>query len=124
MLEQVDAALAAVEIEPKDAASAELARHYAQLIDNAAPAAKYGEALEWLNGVETNVRTDKLRLVIVTALSEHSSASDFGPKLLATLTALGMTPAAAGIAVVQPDSKPLSPLDELRLRREQRKSGS
>lgn len=120
MLEQVENALQAVKIEPKDAATAELARHYAGLIDNAAPAAKYAEALGWLDGIETNIRTEKLRLIIVTALSEHSSASDFGPKLLATLTALGMTPAAAG-GVVQPVSAgPASPLDELRKARERR----
>lgn len=117
MLEQVKQALQAVKIEPKDEATAELARHYAGLIDNAAPHAKYAEALEWLRERQTNIRTEKFRLLIETALSEHSSASDFGPKLLATLTALGMTPAAAGTVATPVNTGPKSPLDELRDRR-------
>ena len=117
MLEQVNRALGAVKIEPKDQATAELARHYARLIDNAAPAAKYAEALVWLRGCETNARTEKFLVTIETALSEHSSSSDFGPKLLAALTALGMTPAAAGTIATPVDTGPTSPLDELRKRR-------
>ncbi len=124
MLEQVKQALQAAKIEPKDEATAELARHYAGLIDNAAPAAKYAEALGWLDGIETNIRTEKLRLIIVTALSEHSSASDFGPKLLAALTALGMTSAAAGTVATPVNTGPNSPLDELRQRRLERESAS
>lgn len=94
MLDEVEKALRAVRIDPKDAGTAEIARHYARLIDDAAPAAKYGEALSWLDSVETNQRTEKHVLLIRSALSEHSVASDLGPKLLAALTALGATPAA------------------------------
>ena len=124
MLEQVSTALKSVKIEPKDQAAAALAKHYARLIDDAAPDKKYAEALEWLAGVDTNQRTDKFRLTIMTALSEHSSASDFGPKLLATLTALGMTPAAAGNVIPEPVNKPADPLDELRKRRQEREKGA
>jgi len=124
VLEQVETALASVKIEPKDQAAAALARHYARLIDDAAPDKKYAEAIEWLAGVDTNQRTDKFRLTIVAALSEHSSTSDFGPKLLATLTALGMTPAAAGNVVPEPVGKPASPLDELRQRRQDKEKGA
>lgn len=124
MLDQVKRALAALKIEPKDEAAAALAQHYARLIDDAAPDKKYAEALEWLAGVDTNQRTEKFRLTIITALSEHSSASDFGPKLLATLTALGMTPAAAGGVVPEPVNKPASKLDELRKKRLERENAS
>jgi hypothetical protein len=94
MLAEVERALNAVKIDPKDAGTAEIARHYARLIDDAAPAAKYGEALAWLDAVDTNQRTEKHAILIRAALAEHSVASDLGPKLLAALTALGATPAA------------------------------
>lgn len=119
MLEQVNAALSSVQIEPKDAAAAQLARHYAELIDNAAPSKKYAKALDWLATVESeSPNADEHERTICAALAEHSVASDLGPKLLAALTSLGMTPAAAGGVVVPPPaSKPKSPLDELRQRR-------
>lgn len=94
MLDEVEKALKAVKIDPKDAGTAELARHYARLIDDAAPDKKYAEALAWLRGCHTNVRTEKFPLIIAAALAEHSVASDLGPKLLATLAALGATPVA------------------------------
>ena len=124
MLEQLNAALAAVKIEPKDEAAAALARHYADLIDNAAPAGKYLKALAWLHGGanQGDEKAGDFTNTIMLALSEHTSASDFGPKLLAALTALGMTPAAAGITIPTPGSVPKSPLDELRQRRAEKQA--
>jgi hypothetical protein len=125
LLEQLNAALAAVKIEPKDVATAELARHYAGLIDNAAPAGKYLKALAWLHGgaSQEDEKAGDYTDVIMLALSEHSSASDFGPKLLAALTSLGMTPAAAGIIAPTPGAVPRSPLDQLRQRRQEKAQG-
>lgn len=126
MLEQLNQALSAVKVEPKDEAAAALARHYASLIDNSAPAAKYDKAIAWLvlGASQEDDNADTYTRVITIALSEHSSASDFGPKLLAALTALGMTPAAAGVAVPQPGAVPRSPLDELRKRRQDKAAGT
>jgi hypothetical protein len=94
MLGEVEQALSAVKIDPQDVGTAEIARHYARLIDEAAPAGRYSEALAWLDGCDTNQRTEKFPQIIRDALAEHSVASDLGPKLLAALTSLGMTPAA------------------------------
>jgi hypothetical protein len=119
MLEQLNEALDAVKIEPKDRPTAALARYYAELLDNAAPAAKYTKALRWLaaGASQDDEKSGDYADLIMTALSEHTTASDLGPKLLAALTALGMTPAAAGIAIPKPGAAPQSPLDELRQRK-------
>jgi hypothetical protein len=78
------------EIDPRDRALADLAVSYAQAID---------EPKDW-----GDVQRDPL--------------AELGPKLLAALTALGMTPAARkGITGDKPAEKPRSPLDELRQKR-------
>ena len=100
----VEAALTAAKIRDEDKATAELARHYAALIDNATPASKYRTPLRDLRrGLDMLERVgeplaaaqagDALERV-TEALGAHSVASDLGPKLLAALTALGLTSAA------------------------------
>jgi hypothetical protein len=92
---EVDEALReARHITVRDAGVVALAKRYAHLIDEAAPAANYGEPLRVL-GLVVHTRDERQALQRITdALSAHSVASDLGPKLLATLTALGLTPAA------------------------------
>ena len=78
------------ELDPRDQACADLAVMYAEHLDDQA---------DW---------ADKLR----------DPLAELGPKLLAALTSLGMTPAARkGIVADKPAEKPRSPLDELRERR-------
>jgi hypothetical protein len=78
----------------RDAGAVALARRYAHLIDEAALAANYGEPLRVL-GMAVHTKDERQALQRITdALAAHSVASDLGPKLLAALTALGLTPAA------------------------------
>lgn len=89
-------ALKTAPVKPEDAATAALARRYARLLDEAAPAARYVKAVGWLARLRLDDDDDEgARHVetIRTALAEHSVASDLGPKLLAALGALGMSPA-------------------------------
>lgn len=107
----VRAVVTAIEATPddkRDAGTVALARRYAMLIDDAAPAAKYREPLAHLAhalkllgmlGVDdggTVDRAEKALAKVSDALAAHSVASDLGPKLLAALAALGLTPAARG----------------------------
>lgn len=107
MARAVGGAIGAAKIRDQDRGTAELARRYAALIDDATPASKYRLPLrdlrraldmlaifEPLAAVEAGQQLDK----ITDALAVHSVTSDLGPKLLAALTALGLTPAAvAGV---------------------------
>jgi hypothetical protein len=118
----VDTALAAEPAGQRDVATAELARTYATLIDQAAPAAKYTKALDWLTRAAADDEDDDAGRHIDTirvALAAHSVASDLGPKLLAALEALLLSPRARGVAMKGgTDGKPAaSPLDELAARR-------
>lgn len=89
---------------PLDAGTAQLAEHYAQLIDNAAPSRSYATALRVIDGFiaenSSILRPDRERELVTawdkvsSALAEHSVASDLGPKLLAALHHLGLTTAA------------------------------
>ena len=89
------------EIPEQDRGAAALARNYARLIDEAAPSAALArhllairEALDVLRINDIRVfgyDVDKSYDAILIACSDHSTASDLGPKLLATLTALGLT---------------------------------
>lgn len=105
---------------PRDKAAVKLAREYARLIDNAAPAAKYRKALDTLArlmGEQPERVVDAFRVVVV-ALSEHSVVSDLGPKYLAVLQQLGMTAAGRG-AKEGPGNDagtpaPANPIDGLR----------
>lgn len=106
--------------DPRDAAAERLAVHYAALIDNAAPAAKYRRALATLHAAAATSDdpdvADALDVVQI-ALAEHSVASDLGPKLLAVLGALGLTTAGRGAAKDGGKRAPSNPIDELRARR-------
>ena len=108
-------------VDPRDQATAALAVGYARLIDNAAPAARYAAALRWLAGVEIgdDPAAEGLREIIVVALSAHTVASDLGPKLLAALEALVLSPRARAAAKkAVSDAKPAgSPLDQIAERR-------
>lgn len=90
----LDEALKSAVTRPEDAATIQLARNYARLLDNAAPHGRYAKAVEWLQELRVDEKCEQFRLIILVALSEHSVASDLGPKLLVTLTELGMTPVA------------------------------
>lgn len=91
---------------PLDAGTAQLAEHYALLIDNAAPSRSYATALRvlgnFLDGALSSIPEESPVYTQVSgawdkvssALAEHSVASDLGPKLLAALQQLGLTPAA------------------------------
>ena len=94
LVDSVRGGLAALEpIDIRDRATADLALAYAAGID---------EPFDW---------GDKQR----------DPLAELGPKLLACLTALGMTPAARKTIVGdKPAEKPANPLDELRKRREAR----
>lgn len=127
MRRAVNAALRTATLKPADGATKTLATTYATLIDEAAPKAAYDKALRVLASVvvasehpEANDAFDKIR----KALSAHTVASDLGPKLLATLLALGMAPAARGKDGGGPVAPVASKLDELRARREARANGA
>ena len=125
-----------VQLSPRDRSTAELAKRYARLIDDAAPAAKYrthltamGRALAMLAAREPLAASEAAEHFekIADALSAHSVASDLGPKLLAALVQLGMTPAArsavtkGGDPVVPATGKqPESEFERLRRERRER----
>ena len=100
-------ALASVATAPQDDGAVALAYRYAALIDNAQPEARYHDhltgvafAIERLGALGEVFEASEARKhfrKLSDALSAHSVASDLGPKLLATLTALGMTSAGRGV---------------------------
>jgi len=138
MLRAVSSALDKAAPDRQDAGAVALARHYARLIDDAAPAAKYRKDLARLAAVVeddpyaagpggSGEALDKVR----DALAQHSVASDLGPKLLAALAALGLTPAARKAATKGSTdggagTTPVNPLDGLRdeVGEQRRKRGS
>jgi hypothetical protein len=133
-------AIAAGKLDDRHAAAVALAQRYALLIDSAVTAARYresmlavGAALATLDaqgavvGVDYRKHWDK----ITDALAAHSVASDLGPKLLAALTALGLTITAAAVPAGKAGGKiddsggpTPSRLDEIRARRIQREGAN
>jgi hypothetical protein len=117
MLSQaVTDALTARPAEPCDSATAELARTYAALIDDAAPSAALAKAIDTISPhIPADPAAADAWRKITTALAEHSVASDLGPKLLAALDALQLTPRARAAAkkAVTPNDKPANSLDQL-----------
>lgn len=113
----VQSSLTAAAPDPdRDAAVSTLALAYAGLIDDAAPHAKYAKAIAWLALVADpeDPRAGEHVHTITAALSAHSVASDLGPKLLAALDALLLTPRARDAAKkAVTDAKPANPLDQL-----------
>lgn len=104
---------------PRDAAGVQLVKRYAKLIDDA-------QALADEAGlIEPETESQARRLAALKAkVDAQTVASDLGPKLLAALTALGMTlagraakPSTGGAQRVP---APASKLDELKARRSRR----
>lgn len=89
--------------DPRDAGALALARRYAELLDQTEVSAQYRKPIERIEqALQEHVlqleNIDAERLLtawskVRSALAEHTTASDLGPKLLAALTALGLTPA-------------------------------
>jgi hypothetical protein len=125
----LEEALNGAQIPPTGAAAVALARRYAALLDEPAPAAKYRRHLRVLAAAAKvameQARTDRDETAIAemveavtTALAEHSVASDLGPKLLATLQGLGMVlPAVKAPTSDGPATAATSARDELKARR-------
>lgn len=127
MVRAVGAALTAAKPSPEDGAAVQLARRYAALIDEAAPASKYDIPLRALRRAVLECSDPKAGehlAKIEQALAAHSVASDLGPKLLAVLTALGMTVAGRGATPKggAPGGPVRTKLDELRQRRDRRRN--
>lgn len=134
----VSESLKDLQLSERDRSTAELARRYARLIDDAQPAAKYRQhltamhrALDMLATLEPLAAGEAAEhfAKIADALAAHSVASDLGPKLLAALTALGMTPASRSATkggdqgeprTVEP--KPETPFERARRERNERRA--
>lgn len=120
---KVRSSLRALKVAPRDRAAAELACTYAGLIDEAAAAAKYRDPLETIHQcLPDDPQVTAAYHKIADALARHSVASDLGPKLLAALAQLGLTPASRGTAKGAPDATVVTKVDELRDRRARRDS--
>src|SRR4051812_28371909 len=101
ILQSVARSLQYVPEDGRDDGAMALARRYAQLLDESALSTRYAKAIAELRRacrLSTDVRADEALEVVQFALAAHTVASDLGPKLLATLTALGLTPAGRGTA--------------------------
>lgn len=105
ILPELRSSLAAAKLKPLDSATAAVALRYAELLDECAVEKQYVKPLEMIGQAIASVADDMMnptqadQLVgafkkIESALAEHTTASDLGPKLLATLTSLNLTPAA------------------------------
>lgn len=140
VLPALEQALRKAALEQRDQGAVALARRYAQLLDDAVAADKYTKALRLVGeaveqaaadmGMGQQTRADQLLTAwdrISSALAEHSVASDLGPKLQATLTALGMTPASRGVKAGGEGADVttiVSPLQKLRDSARQRNAGA
>ena len=114
--------LRAAAVDPRDGATVALAKRLAVLLDEAAPRSTYTEPLLQLERLVAAVGDDEQQRAfrrVRDALGSHSVASDLGPKYLAALGALGLTPAARGAkGGGQGGGTGSSKLDELRARRQ------
>ena len=109
MVEAVSAAVSASQAKPGDEAAVALALHYARLIDDAeAVAAALADV------VPEGDHEAGVLWRLKAKVDAHTVASDLGPKLLAALTALGLTPVARssvkGGEVVDAGADPLAQL--------------
>jgi hypothetical protein len=110
---------AAAPLDDRDHGAAALAVRYAELLDEAVAAQRYVKAMSTVQRAidlyaDNLPHTARQQLYdawerISAALAEHTVASDLGPKLLAALTALQLTPAARA----QPAEKPANGKVEL-----------
>lgn len=121
----VRAAVEAAPVRPQDAGAVALVYRYAALIDEATPTSVYARHVRNVARALDQADEDAVESMrkIEDALGAHSVASDLGPKLLAALTALGLTLAGrgAGGKVGGPGvGTGSAKLDELRARRDRR----
>lgn len=139
VLPGVRESLADAKLGAQDAGAAALAVRYAELLDQAAVERQYTKAVERIDRVVTGAADNMSQVAgqqvldswdrIRSALAEHSTASDMGPKLLAALTALGLTPAgrASKGSKEQPSASVStlpSPLQVLREQARERRAGA
>lgn len=136
----LEKALDSAGIPEQSAAAVALARLYARLLDEPAIAGKYRIPLSHLSKVfehySSCVRTTPMEskglemseVAITTALAEHSTTSDLGPKLQSTLKELNLVlPVKSAPAPEVPSEQPAQPKsarDELRDRRLAREHGA
>lgn len=130
--ESVAAAIAArpaATVDPRDAALIALALSYARLLDAPAPAAKYADAMDWLDGQDAfgsqDQATKRALKTLRSALAEHSVHSDLGPKLQACLESLRLSPKVRTVGQLrggndEPAGAPTG-LDQLRARRDRKR---
>lgn len=122
--EALEEALKASPPADQDAGTVALARRYASELDDAkVVSVRISKALRQLSKAEVSEDLyDKF--VGLAARIEHTHVlATIGPKLLASLTELRLTPAARG-AIMAPPSTGKTQLDELRERKERRGQGS
>lgn len=124
MRDEIDEALAEARAAKRDAGAVALLRTYADLIDDAGVPGKYADALDWVIGVAAaseDRNADKHSRAILLALSHQTAASDLGPKLLAAMEALQLTPRARKAASpADARNGAANPIDELRDKRRRR----
>jgi hypothetical protein len=112
---------ALIELKPtgQDSATVALARRYAKVIEDAVEIADAAAMIEPEN-------VDQMRAIqaLQRRVEAQTVLAELGPKLLASLVELGMTPRARSATVAKGggpgDGDKRSPLDELRKRREDR----
>lgn len=88
--------LAELDLEAEDAAAAKLADRYARELDQAAAVAAQAERV--LKAADEDPELAELVAALKQKLSARSAVENLGPKLLATLDALGATPKARAAA--------------------------
>jgi hypothetical protein len=123
----LDEALTTAPVLPRDAAAVELARRYAALLDESSPLEAYRVPLTRLRRLVDRMGDERDKAAfgaMADALGRHSTASDLGPKLLAVLSALGMTVAGRAVRGASGASAVPDQLSELRARAEARRAGS
>jgi hypothetical protein len=104
--ESVRDVLESTEIDERDEATAALCRRYADLMDAPGVPLRYRTHLTTL-AILADAQGNALHVAAIeaisAALSEQSVTSDLGPKLLAGLSALGLTPMARGEKAKEPE---------------------
>lgn len=119
-------ALRDVPLIPADEASRALVVQYATMIDTSAAEGSMADAMRFVASavqLASDPVIDAAWRKVERAMSDHSLMSDFGPKLLAALESLGMTPRARRALVREATNGPASPVDELRARKIARSTG-
>jgi hypothetical protein len=109
----VEETLSQLELAPEDVGIARLAVGYARTIDQAAAIAAQAQRIPFDPDTADEVKR------LAARVSAHATMADLGPKLLATLDALGATPKARAVTAKSGGHKPAaggtaSPLARLR----------